>query len=83
VPCQATKMAAAPLLPDDLERRVLVQHAVSSALARSDTFEEAASSVLAEIGRHLDWDTGSCWTLDPLTERLEAVATWPNRLLEG
>src|SRR4051812_18368010 len=71
-------MSAVPALPDDLERRVLVQYAVSSALARSDTVEEAASSVIGEIGRHLDWNAGSCWLLDPLSERLEAVASWPD-----
>ena len=73
-----SKMSAAPVLSEELERRVLVQYAVSSALAKSETVKEATSSVLAEIATHLGWDLGSFWLVDRATERMTAVAVWPN-----
>jgi PAS domain S-box-containing protein len=76
-------MSHSPATRDDLERRVLVQYAVSRALAESESVEQATSAVLAEIGTTLGWDLGSFLLIDPDGKTLRAVSFWPDQSTPG
>jgi PAS domain S-box-containing protein len=61
---------------DDLDRRLLVQYAISRALAESETVDEALSFVLAELVRELGWRLGAFWLADGDRQRLRCSAVW-------
>jgi PAS domain S-box-containing protein len=61
---------------DDLDRRLLVQYAISRALAESETVEDALLRVLEQLGTHLGWQFGVFWLVDESRERLRCAAVW-------
>jgi PAS domain S-box-containing protein len=58
---------------------LLVQYAISRALAESETVDEALSSVLAELVRELGWCFGAFWSVDQANRSLECRAVWSTR----
>ncbi|HKW09309.1 MAG TPA: ATP-binding protein [Gemmatimonadaceae bacterium] len=64
---------------DDLDRRLLVQNAVSRALAESETVEDALPRVLSAVGTQLDWQFGAFWLLDDERQLLRCAAVWRSR----
>jgi PAS domain S-box-containing protein len=64
---------------DDLDRRLLVQYAVSRALAESDSVEDALPRVLSALGTQLDWQFGAFWLLDEERQLLRCGAVWRSR----
>ncbi len=63
-------------MTNELEKRLAVQHAVSRALAESETIDQAISRTLAAIGQNLGWGFGVFWLRDALENVLRAVRTW-------
>ena len=61
---------------DDLDRRLLVQYAISRALAESETVDEALTAVLAELVRELGWRFGAFWIVDESQQLLRCAALW-------
>jgi PAS domain S-box-containing protein len=61
---------------NELEKRLAVQHAVSRALAESETIDQAISRTLVAIGQNLGWGFGVFWLRDALENVLRAVRTW-------
>jgi len=59
-----------------LEHRLVMEHAVTQALARSDTAGEAMQNVLRTICQELDWTCGACWIWDETHELLRCAETW-------
>lgn len=61
---------------DDLDSRLLVQYAISRALAESETVEDALVRVLGELGTQLGWQFGAFWLADEHRLLLHCAATW-------
>ena len=61
---------------DDLDRKLLVQYAISRALAESETVDEALTAVLAELVRELGWRFGAFWIVDEAAQCLRCRALW-------
>jgi PAS domain S-box-containing protein len=55
---------------------LLVQYAISRALAESETVEEALSFVLAELVRELGWNFGAFWMVDDSFQLMRCRAIW-------
>lgn len=55
---------------------MLVQFAISRALAESETVEDALPRVLAELGTQLGWRFGAFWRADGATHRMRCGAIW-------
>jgi len=58
------------------ERRLALQHAVSAALSRAATVDEAARGVLSSVCTTLQADCGELWRLDPETDSLSCLHSW-------
>jgi PAS domain S-box-containing protein len=58
------------------ERRLAAVHAVTSALARSASLEEAAAPVLQTVGENLRCDLGVLWQVDGAADVLRCAAVW-------
>jgi PAS domain S-box-containing protein len=56
------------------QQRVLAETA--SALAESDTLEQAAPRMLEAVCRALDWQFGAIWEVDRLNNVLRCVGSW-------
>ncbi|HEY2378504.1 MAG TPA: ATP-binding protein [Gemmatimonadaceae bacterium] len=61
---------------EDLDRRLLVQYALSRALAESETVEDALPRVLDELGTQLGWQFGAFWLLDEARRWMRCAAVW-------
>ena len=61
---------------DDLDRRLLVQYAISRALAEAETVEDALGRVLHELGTQLGWQFAAFWLLDDTIQQLRCAAVW-------
>ena len=61
---------------DDLDRRLLVQFAISRALAEAETVEDALGRVLHELGTQLEWQFAAFWLLDEAIQQLKCAAVW-------
>lgn len=63
---------------DQVQRHLLVQYAVTRALAEATSLADAAPRVLRGIGDALELDVGILWIVDPETEPpvLTAQASW-------
>ena len=61
---------------DDLDRRLLVQYAISRALAEAETVEDALGRVLHELGTQLGWQFGAFWLLDDALQELRCASIW-------
>ena len=61
---------------DDLDRRLLVQYAISRALAEAETVEDALGRVLHELGAQLGWQFAAFWLLDETSQQLRCAAVW-------
>ncbi|HZU34618.1 MAG TPA: PAS domain S-box protein, partial [Gemmataceae bacterium] len=57
-------------------RRLAVEHAVSTVLAGSTNFAEAAPRLLQDIGEALAWPLGAMWRLDRRGRVLRCTAIW-------
>ena len=57
-------------------RQLAVEHAVSTVLAGSTSFGEAAPRLLQDIGEALSWPFGATWRLDRRGPMLRCTATW-------
>src|SRR4029077_10866544 len=64
---------------NDLDRHLLVQYAISRALAESETVEDALPRVLEELGTQLGWQFGAFWLVDDIRHRLRCAAVWSSR----
>jgi PAS domain S-box-containing protein len=73
-------MAEDPAHSASHENHVGPQHRVlaetASALAESDTLEEAAPRMLKAVCQALDWQFGALWEVDRLKNVLRCVGTW-------
>ncbi len=58
------------------EQRVAIQVGVTTALAESESIEEAMPNVLRSIGENLDWDAGFFWRLDTEGKVLRCMDSW-------
>jgi PAS domain S-box-containing protein len=58
------------------ERRLAAVHAVTSALARSTSLEEAAALVLQTVGKTLRCDLGVLWKVDAAADVLRCAGVW-------
>jgi PAS domain S-box-containing protein len=58
------------------ERRLAAVHAVTGALARSASLEEAAAPVLQTIGETLHCDLGVLWQVDAAADVLRCAGVW-------
>jgi PAS domain S-box-containing protein len=58
------------------ERRLVVQHEVSRALAESPSRDDGAMTVLRTICEGLDWQLGVAWVVDPEQDLLRGIAVW-------
>lgn len=65
------------------ERRLATRNAAVSALAESETVDEAVPRLLRAIGEGIGWDFGSVWLLDPSSELLRCEHTWSRPLLQA
>ena len=61
---------------DDLDRRLLVQYAISRALAEAETVEDALGRVLHALGSQLGWQFAAFWLLDDTSQQLRCAAVW-------
>ena len=59
-----------------IARRLATQHAVTQALAESETPEAATSAVLRLMGGELGVEHGALWTVDAAAGVLRCVETW-------
>jgi PAS domain S-box-containing protein len=64
---------------DDIDSRLLVQYAISRALAESETVEDAFARTLEALGMHLGWGYGAFWLVDEERKHLRCAATWRAR----
>lgn len=55
---------------------MLVQFAISRALAESETVDEALTAVLAELVRELGWRFGAFWSVEDTEQQLRCRAVW-------
>jgi hypothetical protein len=58
------------------QARIQLAFDAARALAGAATLETAGATMLASIGRHLDWAFGALWSVDKTGEALVCVATW-------
>jgi PAS domain S-box-containing protein len=58
-------------------RRLEAHHAVTRALAESDSMEDAAPRILSALGEALRCNLGYAWQPDQAGERLDLLAAWP------
>ncbi|HWQ54630.1 MAG TPA: response regulator [Bryobacteraceae bacterium] len=58
------------------ERRMLVQHDVSRAMAEAANLDEARERILQAIGEDLGWEVGALWTVHRRRGVLRCTATW-------
>jgi PAS domain S-box-containing protein len=58
------------------ERRLAAMHAVTCALARFASLEEAAAPVLQAVGEALGCDLGVLWEVDAAADLLRCAAVW-------
>jgi len=61
---------------DAEQRRAMLGYAVTSALAATDTPNDAARRLIAAVCKHLEWDFGSVWMLDTQGTSLRCVEVW-------
>jgi PAS domain S-box-containing protein len=66
-----------------IERRLAAVHAVTSALARSASLEEAAAPVLQTVGKTLRCDLGVLWEVDAAADVLRCTGVWHLPGIEG
>lgn len=59
-------------------RRLSTEHAVSLALAESETAEAAWCEILEVMGKGLDWDVGVLWIVNQQEQLIECMETWHN-----
>jgi PAS domain S-box-containing protein len=57
-------------------RRLSTEHAVTLALAESETPEAAWSKVLEIMGKGFDWDLGALWMVQKEAQTIECVKIW-------
>ena len=60
----------------DNERQLAAQHAISRALAESDTVDEAIGHALQALGEHLHWTVGTFWLLKGQETVLRPAKGW-------
>jgi PAS domain S-box-containing protein len=65
------------------ERRLAAVQAVTSALARSVSLEEAAAPVLQTVGKTLLCDLGVLWEVDAVADLLRCAGVWHLPDIEG
>ena len=70
-------------LRQDAHKRLMVQHAVSRALAEATDQVAAMTQTLAAIGVGLGWDCGAFWIRDDAGLALRCAATWASPVLCG
>lgn len=58
------------------ERRLAAEHAVARILAGGDPFADAGAAILEALGRHMGWDVGAIWMLDPDGAELRCISFW-------
>ncbi|MGH7860961.1 MAG: ATP-binding protein, partial [Candidatus Dormibacteraceae bacterium] len=58
------------------ERHLAAQYAVARVLAEAKTLAEATPEVLRVVCTNLDWEWGSVWSVDPITNTLRCVEIW-------
>jgi PAS domain S-box-containing protein len=58
-------------------RRVEAHHAVTRALAESDSMRDAIPRILGALGEALGCDLAYAWQPDPTGQKLEHVGAWP------
>ena len=59
-------------------RRIELAYGAARALAEATALEDAGTSILASLGRHLGWACGAMWFMDEATGGLVSLATWHN-----
>lgn len=59
-------------------RRAEALHAITRALAESQTLGEAGPEILRAVCETLHWDLGALWSVDPAADVLRCEATWNN-----
>lgn len=64
-------------------RYLLVQHAVTRALAESATLPDAGADILRAVCENLGWDIGLLWMVDPDARLLRCVEVWRAPGTEG
>ena len=73
------------------EKRLVVQYALTRALAESAGITEAAAKILQSICENLEWDLGELWVVDghefgshvhPQTSTVRCIEIWHTSLLE-
>lgn len=69
-------LGAAAAERDAEEGRAKLGHAVTMALAATDSPDAAARQLIAAACEHLDWDIGAVWTLDASETSLRLVEVW-------
>ncbi len=58
------------------EQRRAAQHAITRALAESDTLAAATPHLLRAIGQHMEWDWGAFWSVDRRAGQLRCDSIW-------
>ncbi|MDE3088487.1 MAG: PAS domain S-box protein [Chloroflexota bacterium] len=58
------------------ERRQAAQHAVTRALAESDTLSEATPKILQAVCESAGWQVGAMWGIDHTVDLLRCVDVW-------
>ncbi|HMH17022.1 MAG TPA: diguanylate cyclase, partial [Burkholderiales bacterium] len=58
------------------EQRERMEHAVTRALAESETLAEAIPKILQTICETLSWDCGARWSMDERKKAISCVETW-------
>ena len=66
----------------EAERRLVAEHSVSSILAVTETFIDAAPKLVQAIGECFDWDVGAVWMLDRDVNLLRCVEFWHSPRIE-
>ena len=57
-------------------RRLSTEHAVTLALAESETLEAAWSRILKVMGEGLNWELGALWMVNKSSQMIECMDTW-------
>lgn len=66
----------------EAERRLVVEHAVSSILTVSGTVTDAVPKLVKAIGECFDWDVGAAWILDRDANLLRCLGFWHHSQVE-
>jgi diguanylate cyclase (GGDEF)-like protein/PAS domain S-box-containing protein len=59
-----------------VDRRLVIEHAATDALADSNSVAEATHRIIRAICETLEWACGACWMLDSERDTLVCAETW-------